>query len=269
MVPNKYPRRVGSNKQRIARAFDHLIPNQKQLLDLPYFHGSMSTKEANIMLAGRPRNTFLLRRTKRGEEWSLSLSLRKDYRHYSYDLPPGPNDDGSYYVNTVIHNENFITHSGPYGHPMEFDQIRESHARECDCLKTTGQYCRKCDCLLEGAEDTTKPFFRQSVFSLKELAKAVISDHTTYQQVEKLPLPVSLQKELRQLSVRTKERDPPKTPICIGGFGRYNWDLGTGEGEVSAGVYVPPEYQGRRNSEEWCPIVEGPISKYGETPQLI
>ena len=87
----------------------HLIPNQKALLDSPYYHGEMYQTEANKLLVGRPVGTFLLRK-ELGTQ-GISISYREDYKLYPQGIPFGPNPDRSFTVPAIMHESYFLVFS--------------------------------------------------------------------------------------------------------------------------------------------------------------
>lgn len=249
------------NKQESAKTYRHLIPNQKQLLDLPYYQGIMSETQANMLLAGRPRHSFIIRKTKHLGNWSLALSTRTDYRYYGYETEPGPNWDGSYSMSTVLHVPNFIDLCGAQGHIMDYNEIQYCHLKDCKCQDNEGERCDTCDCVWDRSRSMSIPFNRKMPFSLQELVEAVVNDHTTYNKIGGLPLPPTLKKQLRTHSLMTNTLKPPLTQSCTGtSFSpAYTWHLGSPNGGIHMALSPAPEPRHRSSSR--APRIEGPCNK--------
>ena len=162
-----------------------LIPGQRDIIHCPFYWGKIDRYEAEELLADKPEGSFLLRDSAQ-DDFVFSVSFRR----YSRSLHARIEEDD---------------------HLFSFD----SHDPGVHCSYTIRQ-------LLEHYKDPLScmffepmllfPVVRKTCFSLQNLARATICDHTTYGGVSKLPIPKVLKQYLREYhykhKIRTRYLDP-------------------------------------------------------------
>ncbi|KAL0808725.1 hypothetical protein ABMA28_013154 [Loxostege sticticalis] len=166
-----------------------LVPDLQQITACSFYWGKMDRYEAERLLDNKPEGTFLLRDSAQ-EEHLFSVSFRKYGRS--------------------LHAR--IEH---YQHRFSFD----SHDPAVFAAPTvTGliEHYKDPACVMFFEPMLTAPLPRAEPFSLQQLARAVIVSHTTYDGVEKLPLPLRLRAYLKEyhyrLRVRVRRLEPDLYP---------------------------------------------------------
>ncbi|XP_028156876.1 suppressor of cytokine signaling 5-like [Ostrinia furnacalis] len=166
-----------------------LVPDLQQITACSFYWGKMDRYEAERLLDNKPEGTFLLRDSAQ-EEHLFSVSFRKYGRS--------------------LHAR--IEH---YQHRFSFD----SHDPAVFAAPTvTGliEHYKDPACVMFFEPMLTAPLPRAAPFPLQQLARAVIVSHTTYDGVEKLPLPLRLRAYLKEyhyrLRVRVRRLEPDLFP---------------------------------------------------------
>ncbi|XP_026331276.1 uncharacterized protein LOC113238647 isoform X2 [Hyposmocoma kahamanoa] len=156
-----------------------LVPDLQEITACSYYWGKMDRYEAERLLDNKPEGTFLLRDSAQ-EEHLFSVSFRKYGRS--------------------LHAR--IEH---YQHRFSFD----SHDPAVFAAPTvTGliEHYKDPACVMFFEPMLTAPLPRTQPFALQQLARAVIVSHTTYDGVEKLPLPARLRAYLKEYHYRQRVR---------------------------------------------------------------
>ena len=145
---------------------ESLVPHLTAVYSCPYYYGEMSRLEAEGLLLNKPNGSFLLRNS-------------SDKRRFPYSI-------------TVKQNEVI------WSMRIEFyrNQVRfEDQESWMPCFESAMD-------LIEHYQKIPNPTLLQPVlrkipFSLKELTKAIVSDCTTFGDVNELPIPRELHEYLR------------------------------------------------------------------------
>lgn len=156
-----------------------LVPDLQEITACSFYWGKMDRYEAERLLENKPEGTFLLRDSAQ-EEHLFSVSFRKYGRS--------------------LHAR--IEH---YQHRFSFD----SHDPTVFAAPTvTGliEHYKDPSCVMFFEPMLTAPLARSQPFSLQQLARAVIVSNTTYDGVEKLPLPPRLRLYLKEYHYRQRVR---------------------------------------------------------------
>ncbi|XP_049883449.1 cytokine-inducible SH2-containing protein [Pectinophora gossypiella] len=156
-----------------------LVPDLQEITACSFYWGKMDRYEAERLLDNKPEGTFLLRDSAQ-EEHLFSVSFRKYGRS--------------------LHAR--IEH---YQHRFSFD----SHDPAVFAAPTvTGliEHYKDPACVMFFEPMLTAPLARSQPFTLQQLARAVIVSHTTYDGVEKLPLPGRLRAYLKEYHYRQRVR---------------------------------------------------------------
>ncbi|XP_052750755.1 suppressor of cytokine signaling 4 [Galleria mellonella] len=156
-----------------------LVPDLQQITACSFYWGKMDRYEAERLLDNKPEGTFLLRDSAQ-EEHLFSVSFRKYGRS--------------------LHAR--IEH---YQHRFSFD----SHDPAVFAASTvTGliEHYKDPACVMFFEPMLTAPLPRCEPFSLQQLARALIVSHTTYDGVEKLPLPARMRAYLKEYHYRQRVR---------------------------------------------------------------
>ncbi|KAM3955804.1 suppressor of cytokine signaling 5 [Aphomia sociella] len=156
-----------------------LVPDLQQITACSFYWGKMDRYEAERLLDNKPEGTFLLRDSAQ-EEHLFSVSFRKYGRS--------------------LHAR--IEH---YQHRFSFD----SHDPAVFAAPTvTGliKHYKDPACVMFFEPMLSTPLPRSEPFSLQQLARALIVSHTTYDGVEKLPLPARMRAYLKEYHYRQRVR---------------------------------------------------------------
>lgn len=156
-----------------------LVPDLHEITACSFYWGKMDRYEAERLLDNKPEGTFLLRDSAQ-EEHLFSVSFRKYGRS--------------------LHAR--IEH---YQHRFSFD----SHDPAVFAAPTvTGliEHYKDPACVMFFEPMLTAPLPRSEPFSLQQLTRAVIVSHTTYDGVDKLPLPARLRLYLKEYHYRQRVR---------------------------------------------------------------
>ncbi|XP_059055057.1 suppressor of cytokine signaling 4-like [Achroia grisella] len=156
-----------------------LVPDLQQITACSFYWGKMDRYEAERLLDNKPEGTFLLRDSAQ-EEHLFSVSFRKYGRS--------------------LHAR--IEH---YQHRFSFD----SHDPAVFAAPTvTGliEHYKDPACVMFFEPMLTAPLPRCEPFTLQQLARALIVSHTTYDGVEKLPLPARMRAYLKEYHYRQRVR---------------------------------------------------------------
>ncbi|XP_061726165.1 uncharacterized protein LOC133531784 [Cydia pomonella] len=156
-----------------------LVPDLQQITACSFYWGKMDRYEAERLLDNKPEGTFLLRDSAQ-EDHLFSVSFRKYGRS--------------------LHAR--IEH---YQHRFSFD----SHDPAVFAAPTVTrliEHYKDPACVMFFEPMLTAPLPRTCPFSLQQLARAVIVSHTSYDGVEKLPLPPRMRAYLKEYHYRQRVR---------------------------------------------------------------
>ncbi|KAJ8705432.1 hypothetical protein PYW08_012478 [Mythimna loreyi] len=156
-----------------------LVPDLKEITACSFYWGKMDRYEAERLLDNKPEGTFLLRDSAQ-EEHLFSVSFRKYGRS--------------------LHAR--IEH---YQHRFSFDSHDPAVFAASTVTKLIEHY-KDPACVMFFEPMLTAPLPRSEPFSLQQLARAVIVSHTSYDGVEKLPLPARLRLYLKEYHYRQRVR---------------------------------------------------------------
>ncbi|XP_075719324.1 suppressor of cytokine signaling 5 [Rhinoderma darwinii] len=167
-----------------------LVPDLVEITGNPCYWGVMDRYEAEALLDGRPEGTFLLRDSAQ-EDYLFSVSFRR----YNRSLHAR--------IEQWNHNFSFDAHDPCVFHSSTVTGLLEHYKDPSSCMFF--------EPLL------TVPLNRTFPFSLQYICRAAICRATTYDGIDLLPLPSTLQDFLKEyhykqkVRVRWLEREPIKS----------------------------------------------------------
>ncbi|KAI8423739.1 hypothetical protein MSG28_012770 [Choristoneura fumiferana] len=156
-----------------------LVPDLQQITACSFYWGKMDRYEAERLLDNKPEGTFLLRDSAQ-EDHLFSVSFRKYGRS--------------------LHAR--IEH---YQHRFSFDSHDPAVFAATTVTRLIEHY-KDPTCVMFFEPMLTAPLPRTEPFSLQQLARAVIVSHTSYDGVEKLPLPPRMRAYLKEYHYRQRVR---------------------------------------------------------------
>ncbi|KAL4711357.1 hypothetical protein ACJJTC_019198 [Scirpophaga incertulas] len=156
-----------------------LVPDLQQITACSFYWGKMDRYEAERLLDNKPEGTFLLRDSAQ-EEHLFSVSFRK----YGRSLHAR--------IEHCRRRFSFDCHD-----PAVFN---------APTVTALIEHYKDPACVMFFEPMLTAPLPRTEPFSLQQLARAVIVSNTTYDGVEKLPLPSRLRAYLKEYHYRQRVR---------------------------------------------------------------
>jgi suppressor of cytokine signaling 5 len=148
-----------------------LVPDMISITSAPYYWGMMDRYEAENILDGKPEGTFLLR-----DSAQINYLFSVSFRRYQRTLHARIE-----HINGIY---SFDIHDDAYHRAEKINDLVENYKDPKQCLFYEPQL--------------SLPLKRDFAFDLKHLCRAVITNHTTYENVSSLPLPPTLKKYLRE-----------------------------------------------------------------------
>eukprot|EP00096_Caligus_rogercresseyi_P003773 TRINITY_DN1734_c0_g1_i2.p1 TRINITY_DN1734_c0_g1~~TRINITY_DN1734_c0_g1_i2.p1 ORF type:complete len:253 (+),score=98.47 TRINITY_DN1734_c0_g1_i2:254-1012(+) len=149
----------------------HLVPRMQEILNCQFYWGKIDRYEAELLLEGKEEGTFLLRDSVQ-DEFVFSVSFRR----YSRSLHAR--------IEESEHRFTFDCHDPEIHSSESVTQLLEKYKNPSNCMFFEPML--------------VNPVLRKHVFSLKDLSRSVITDHSTYSSIGSLPLPKSLKRYLRE-----------------------------------------------------------------------
>lgn len=188
-APESSPQRQGSMERqepkdglRAHTQVDYihcLVPDLLQITNLPCYWGVMDRYEAEALLEGKPEGTFLLRDSAQ-EDYLFSVSFRR----YGRSLHAR--------IEQWNHNFSFDVHDPSVFHAPTVTGLLEHYKDPNACMFF--------EPLLSSPNGRTFPF------SLQHLCRAVVASCTTYDGMERLPIPSALKAYLKEYHYKQKVR---------------------------------------------------------------
>uniref|UniRef100_A0AC35G2R7 Suppressor of cytokine signaling 5 n=1 Tax=Panagrolaimus sp. PS1159 TaxID=55785 RepID=A0AC35G2R7_9BILA len=148
-----------------------LVPDMISITSATYYWGMMDRYEAERLLEGKPEGTFLLR-----DSAQINYLFSVSFRRYQRTLHARIE-----HINGIY---SFDIHDDAYHRAEKINDLVENYKDPKQCLFYEPQL--------------SLPLKRDFAFDLKHLCRAVITNHTTYENVSSLPLPPTLKKYLRE-----------------------------------------------------------------------
>uniref|UniRef100_A0AC34FL19 Suppressor of cytokine signaling 5 n=1 Tax=Panagrolaimus sp. ES5 TaxID=591445 RepID=A0AC34FL19_9BILA len=148
-----------------------LVPDMISITAATYYWGMMDRYEAERLLEGKPEGTFLLR-----DSAQINYLFSVSFRRYQRTLHARIE-----HINGIY---SFDIHDDAYHRAEKINDLVENYKDPKQCLFYEPQL--------------SLPLKRDFAFDLKHLCRAVITSHTTYENVSTLPLPPTLKKYLRE-----------------------------------------------------------------------
>lgn len=156
---------------------NYLIPCLKDIFDCPFYWGKMDRYEAEALLANKPEGSFLLRDSAQ-DDYVFSVSFRR----YSRSLHAR--------IEETEHKFSFDCHDPGVHASRSIRGLLDHYKDPLSCMFFEPMLLF--------------PVLRKTPFSLQELARTVICDSTSYNNVANLPIPKTLQDYLREYHYRHK-----------------------------------------------------------------
>ncbi|KAJ8256597.1 hypothetical protein COCON_G00187490 [Conger conger] len=156
-----------------------LVPDLLQITNLPCYWGVMDRYEAETLLEGRPEGSFLLRDSAQ-EDYLFSVSFRR----YGRSLHAR--------IEQWNHNFSFDVHDPSVFHAPTVTGLLEHYKDPNSCMFFEPLLSR--------------PIHRTRPFSLQHVCRAVISSRTSYDGIDRLPIPNALKEHLKEYHYKQKVR---------------------------------------------------------------
>ena len=156
---------------------NYLIPGLKDIFNCPFYWGKMDRYEAEALLADKPEGSFLLRDSAQ-DNYVFSVSFRR----YSRSLHAR--------IEETQHKFSFDCHDPGVHASRSIRGLLDYYKDPLSCMFFEPMLLF--------------PILRKKPFSLQELARTVICDHTEYESVSYLPIPKTLQSFLREYHYKHK-----------------------------------------------------------------
>ncbi|KAJ8280684.1 hypothetical protein GJAV_G00057740 [Gymnothorax javanicus] len=183
MAVTPYPERLKSqDSYRVHTQIDYihcLVPDLLQITNLPCYWGVMDRYEAETLLEGKPEGTFLLRDSAQ-EDYLFSVSFRRHGRSLHAR------------IEQWNHNFSFDVHDPSVFHAPTVTGLLEHYKDPNSCMFFEPLLSR--------------PIHRTHPFSLQHVCRAVISSRTTYDGIDRLPIPNALKEHLKEYHYKQKVR---------------------------------------------------------------
>ncbi|KAG7272188.1 hypothetical protein CRUP_036902 [Coryphaenoides rupestris] len=173
---------VPQDGYRIHTQIDYihcLVPDLLQITNLACYWGVMDRYEAETLLEGKPEGTFLLRDSAQ-EVYLFSVSFRR----YGRSLHAR--------IEQWNHNFSFDVHDPSVFHAPTVTGLLEHYKDPNSCMFF--------EPLL------SNPIHRTQPFALQHLCRAVVSSRTTYDGINRLPIPNALKKHLKEYHYKQRVR---------------------------------------------------------------
>ena len=156
-----------------------LIPHLKNIIDCPFYFGKIDRYEAEALLENKPEGAFLLRDSAQ-DEFVFSVSFRR----YNRSLHAR--------IEESKHRFSFDCHDPGVHSSESVTGLLENYKDPLNCMFFEPMLLH--------------PVVRRTVFSLQDMARAVVCDNCTYNGVSLLPMPKSMKDYLRDYNYKHKIR---------------------------------------------------------------
>lgn len=173
---------VGQRIHSQADFIHCLVPDLQKITSCSFYWGKMDRYEAERLLEGKPEGTFLLRDSAQ-EEFLFSVSFRK-------------------------YNRSLHARIEQFNHKFSFDS-RDPGVYTASTVTGLLEHYKDPSCVMFFEPMLTYPLNRNFSFSLQQLCRAAIVSNTTYDGIEELALPSSLQAYLKEYHYRQRVRFRP------------------------------------------------------------